>query len=52
MSKKSGLTFREETRQRGVSHGTVFRERKAKKLKATLTILTTDYETLKPMLQS
>ena len=32
MSKKSELTVREEARQRGVSHGTVFNERKAKKL--------------------
>ena len=30
MSKKSGLTVREEARQRGVSHGTVHRERKQK----------------------
>ena len=32
MSKKSELTVREEARQRGVSHGTVFNERRAKKL--------------------
>ena len=32
MSKKSRLTFREEARQRGVSHGTVYWERKAKEL--------------------
>ncbi len=32
MSKKSGLTFREEARQRDVSHGTIYRERKGTEL--------------------